>query len=130
VSSRSKKLGTEHETKVVDYLRAHGYPQAKRSAQKGAADEGDISLGDDVPVVVEAKAYFRSTQNPLDLTKWMRETEAEIENACAQTGFAVLKRPGVTDVGEYFAVLPVWRVIELLHQAGYRPRRRVIRRPH
>lgn len=126
--SRSKNLGTEHETRIVAWLVRHGWPHAKRITLKGDADEGDIHLGDGIRVAVEAKTYFASTKSPLMLSKWMKEVEEEIENSGAKTGFAVLKRPGTTDVGQFYAVMTMERMAELLAKAGYAPPRRSIRR--
>jgi hypothetical protein len=46
MTNRSKNTGTKQETDTVNYLKSRGYLHAKRITQKGAADEGDVVLGD------------------------------------------------------------------------------------
>ena len=43
---------------------------------KGAKDEGDIALGDGIPVAIESKAV-----KAMNLAGWMQEIEAEVANS-------------------------------------------------
>lgn len=128
----SKQKGTKTESALVNWLKEHGWPYARRLALKGVRDEGDVTLGDGIPVAIESKAVAR-----LNLAGWMKEIEAEVENSGAEWGFVVVKKRGTQDPGEYYAVLPVKYLNEvmvklygdrLLAAPKVSPRRRVIRR--
>jgi hypothetical protein len=101
--------GTRLETAVVRWMREHGWPFARRLAKEGAKDKGDVTLGDGLPVTIECKA-----RKKFDLAEAIRELEAEMENAGVPYGYAILKRRGTTDVGKYYAVLPVSVLNDLL----------------
>lgn len=127
----SKQKGTKTESALVNWLKEHGWPYARRLALKGTRDEGDVTLGDGIPVAIESKAVAR-----LNLAGWVKELEAEVENSAADWGFVVVKKKGTQDVGEYYAVLPVKYLNEVMLNAYGKqmlaatdgPRRRVIRR--
>jgi len=125
MTNRPKQTGTAHETAIVNWFREQGWEEADRLTMKGAADRGDVGLGFHVPVVIEAKGVKRSTQR-VDMSGFMRELESEIDNAKAETGVVIIKKSGTTDVGKYYALLPVWRYEQLI--AALYPKRRVIRR--
>lgn len=86
-----------------------------------------MTLGDGVPVTIEAK-----NRKGFDLAATQRELKVEMENAGVKWGFAVHKKKGTTNVGEYYAVLPVGLMMEILEAAlefePRRPRKRVIPR--
>ncbi|RKN35969.1 hypothetical protein [Streptomyces hoynatensis] len=83
--SKSKAKGTRAETEVVKYLR-QWWPAAERRALSGALDKGDIA---GIPgLVIEVKAAATQLIGP-----WQRETLTEMENASAETGMLVVKRP-------------------------------------
>lgn len=106
----AKRKGTAWETALVDYLRAHGYPHVERRAQSGTNDRGDIA---GIPgVVLEAKAC-----KTLELAEWMKELAVEIRNADADTGAVIVKRRQAP-AGDAYAVLPLWRFVQLLKEAG------------
>jgi hypothetical protein len=126
--------GTKEESRVVAWLHDNGWPFARRIRSKGAMDEGDIALGDGIPVAIESKATRRT-----DLAGWMREIEAEVNNSGAEWGFVVVKKRGTQDAGEYYAVLPMKYLNEVMRtlygrkrqlngSQGQGPRRRVITR--
>ena len=103
----SKQRGTAAETAVVRYLNANGFPHAERRALAGVNDKGDIS---GLPgVVIEVKSCKR-----IELAAWVDELGVEMRNAGAYIGAVVAKRRGTTDVGEWYAVLPVAVLVELL----------------
>ena len=120
--------GTKLETAVVRWMREHGWPFARRLAKEGAKDKGDVTLGDGLPLTIECKA-----RKKFDLAEAIRELEAEMQNAGVPFGYAILKKRGTTDVGKYYAVLPV-EVMNALVRAlledsqVQRKRRRVIPR--
>ena len=112
VVSKNRAKGTAAETAVVRYLQDHGFPHAERRALHGSGDKGDVTgLG---PVVLEVKNCQR-----LELSAWLRELEAEIVNAKANTGSLVVKRKGTQDAAGWYAILPFGDLVELLLDAGY-----------
>jgi len=110
--SKAKAKGTAAETAVVKYLREHGFPYAERRALHGTADKGDITgCG---PIVFEVKNHAK-----MDLAGWIKELEAEMVNAKADTGAVIAKKRGTTNPGEWYAILPTRVLIGLLVEAGY-----------
>jgi len=125
--------GTRLETLLARWLTANGFPYARRIVKKGVRDEGDVTLGDGIPVTIEAK-----NTRAMDLAGGQRELAVEMENAGNEWGFTVHKKRGTTDVGEYYAVLPVRVLANILRVALQAPaaermtppaeRKRIIRR--
>jgi len=112
--SAARRKGTAAESAVVDYLRVNGVAHAERRALNGSNDRGDIA---GIPgVVIEVKSGAR-----LELAEWMKETEAERANDGARVGLLVVKPKGVgtSRVGDWYTVLPVSTVVQLLREAGY-----------
>ena len=90
--NKSKIRGTAFETAVVNFLRANGFPFARRLALAGSADLGDLSLGDTPPggpVVIECKDHAK-----IDLSGFLTELDAECSNAGNEYGIVVIKRRG------------------------------------
>lgn len=114
VVTPSKAKGTRAETMLVRYLRDRGFPYAERRALTGARDLGDIT---GTPGVVwEVKAGTR-----LLIPEWLRQTEVERNNAKADMGVLVVKPKGLGDanVGQWWAIKPLFLEAELLKLAGY-----------
>lgn len=109
-------MGTEHETKIKLWLREHGWPYADRKTQAGANDEGDLRLSERIPFVVEAKTA-RSTTDRASLGTFVKELEAEVINSKSEAGAVIFKKKGTTDVGEYYAIMPVKYLNTLLEKA-------------
>jgi hypothetical protein len=98
--NRSKQKGTAAETAVVRWLQANGHPYAERRSLHGANDRGDVA---GVPgVVIEIKNC-----KTVDLAGWVTELKTEMLNADAGIGAVIHKRRGTTDVGEWYATMPV-----------------------
>lgn len=99
--NKPKAKGTSAETTVVNYLRAHGFPQAERRALKGGADQGDVSgcLG----LAIEVKYAGAG----LKLGPWLLETGVERINADADHGILVVKPAGLgaVNVGSWYACM-------------------------
>jgi hypothetical protein len=112
MSNPSKQKGTSAETAVVKYLIANGFPEAERRTLSGAYDKGDISGVKDV--VLEVKDHKK-----MDLAGWVKELEVERTNALATTGAVIHKKRGTTNVGEWYATMPVNLYLKLLIDAGY-----------
>lgn len=110
--SKAKQKGTAAETAVVRYLKEHGFPHAERRALHGTVDKGDITgCG---PVVFEVKNH-----KTLDLAGWLKELDVEMRNADVNTGAVIAKKRGTTDPGEWYAVMPFFRLLDLLKEAGF-----------
>jgi hypothetical protein len=123
--NRAKKTGTAHESRSVTWLKRNGWPYARRITMKGQRDEGDIDLGNGIPVVVEAKA-----EKAIDLAGYVKELGAEIVNADAETGVVIIKRRGTTDVGKYYALTTVENWNNLARQVYKVRKRRLVRLTH
>lgn len=107
MANPSKDRGTAFESAVVDYLRQHGFPYARRMAQAGAQDIGDVSLGDAPPggpVTMECKNC-----KAISLAAFTDEAVTESSNAGTPLGVAVIKRRG-KNVSESYVVttLGMW----------------------
>lgn len=108
--SAQKQAGTREETRVVDWLKDHGWPRARRIAPGGTSDKGDIEWT--TGVIVEVKHRRTTTSNAglgqpghLELEAWMTELDVEILHADARYGWLIVKRSGTTDVGQYWAYI-------------------------
>ena len=109
--SAARRKGTAAETAVVRHLHLRGWPHAERRALHGNHDRGDIA---GLPgVVLEIK-----NTKTINLAGWVTELEDEITNDQADTGAVIIKRRGTTHVGDWYAVLPVDRYLDLLKEAG------------
>lgn len=106
-----KARGRAGANAVVAWLQAHGRPHVERRVLMGSADQGDVTGWPGV--VIEVKTVKR-----IDLATFADETEAEIENAGADTGVCVIKRRGTTDVGDWYVLLNVQRWHDLMVEAG------------
>jgi hypothetical protein len=110
--SKAKQKGTAAETSVVNWLVSKGRKHVERRSLNGALDRGDIA---GIPgVVIEVKNCAR-----VELPKWVGELEVEIANDKADTGTVIHKKRGTTDVGEWYATMPVSIWYELIKSAGY-----------
>lgn len=116
MSNRMKSLGTSHETSIKNWLREHGWPYADRKTQAGSNDLGDLRLSERVPFVIEAKTA-KSTTDRASLGTFVSELEAEVKNADAEGGAVIFKKRGTTDVGDYYAIMPVHMLNALLKKA-------------
>lgn len=124
--SKARQKGTAAETAVVEYLRHAGFRRAERRSLNGRHDRGDVAGIDGV--VIEVK-----NQNAMDLAGWLKELEVEMSNEIISqfvlsggdgapvTGAVIHKKRGTTDVGEWYATLPVELWVELLIRAGIKP---------
>lgn len=109
-------FGTEHESRVRTWLRGHGWPYADRRPKNGAKDLGDLRLSERIKFVIEAK-NAKSTTDKAAIGSMVKELEVEVANDQAEAGAVILKRRGTTDVGEYYAIMPVKYLNTLLLKA-------------
>jgi hypothetical protein len=89
--SRSKDIGTRAETGVVRFLRTAGWPHAERRALAGVHDLGDVT---GTPGIVWEVKARKKPPGDGEIAAWMDETEAERNNADAEIGILVVRRPG------------------------------------
>jgi hypothetical protein len=104
--------GTFLETASVNWLRSHGWQWARRIVKEGAKDKGDVTLGDGIPVTIECK-----NEKSLNIAGGQKELAVEMANNGHKWGFALHKKRGTTDVGKYYAVLPVEVLMDILDVA-------------
>lgn len=110
--SKAKQKGTAAETAVVNWLKGKGRKHVERRSLNGSSDRGDIA---GLPgVVIEVKNHAR-----MELSAWVSELEVEMLNDKADTGTVIHKKKGTTDVGQWYATMPVEVWYNLLKEAGY-----------
>lgn len=114
MANPSRNKGTAAETGVVRWARLNGYPHADRQPLRGGRDQGDLTLCPGV--IVEVKAHRLPTGVPTrgQLDTWLAQTEAERVNARADVAVLVVKRPGTTDPGRWFAYVTAHTLADLL----------------
>lgn len=107
MSNPPRKKGTAGETACVYWFRLHGFNGADRQPLRGNRDAGDLALAPGV--VAEVKSYRLPTGHPTagQLTVWLEQAAVEKANAGAKHCVLIIKRPGTTDVGRWFAFLPL-----------------------
>lgn len=90
------------------------FPHIERRTLSGKYDQGDISGM--VGLAIEIKSH-----KTYKFKEWLRETAIEKTNAKADFGILVVKPNGVglDSVGEWFAVMTVSDILDLLQEAGY-----------
>jgi hypothetical protein len=110
--SKSKQKGTAAETAVVNWLVSKGRKHVERRTLNGSNDRGDIA---GIPaVVLEVKNCVK-----MELSAWLKELDVEMHNDKADTGVVIHKKKGTTDVGLWYATMPVDVWYKLLEEAGY-----------
>lgn len=105
--SASRAKGTRHETNVVRYLNANGFPHVERRALNGSRDRGDVA---GLPgVVIEAKSEKR-----FDLAGWLDEAVKEGRNASAAIAVVWAHRPGKSSAGDGYVIMTGAQFVALL----------------
>lgn len=121
MTNRAKAKGTAGETAIVRYLIERGWIHAKRITLKGNADEGDVVLGDGIPVMIESKMTKAFTPSV-----FVDEMNEEVANALAEFGCVVWKRRGTTNVGEWYCLTTVDQQMRLIERVWRRPPKKKI----
>ena len=100
--NRSKNIGTTAETAVVRAAQELGYLYAKRPAQKGALDAGDVIIHDQLIAQVKGGVMAgKASENQVE--DWWGETLKQAANYSELYGHTpvrailVVKRKGVSD---------------------------------
>lgn len=113
--SKSKQKGTSAESAFVKNERVlESFPFVERRALSGVNDMGDVS---GAPGLVFEIKNHKSYKFP----EWIKETEVERVNAKADYGILVVKPNGVglNSVDQWWAVMPMSAMLDLLRDAGY-----------
>ena len=113
--SKSKQKGTSAESAFVKSPTVlEGFPNVERRALAGVNDMGDVSGM--VGLAIEIKNH-----KTYKFPEWLKETEVERVNAKADYGVLVVKPNGVglNSVEDWWAVMPVGAMLNLLRDAGY-----------
>jgi hypothetical protein len=113
--SKAKQKGTSAETAFVKNQRVlESFPMVERRALSGVNDMGDVS---GAPCLVFEIKNHKTYKFP----EWLKETEVERINAKADYGVLVVKPNGVGlgSVEDWWAVMTVGQILNLLRDAGY-----------
>ena len=115
--SFAKQKGTAAETALVRYLQGHGFPNAERRALGGGSSGEDLGDITGIPSLAMEVKNAKTYQIPA----WLKETETERINAKADYGILIMKpnKVGLTKVDQWWAIMPVEAMIQLLREAGY-----------
>lgn len=93
-----RRKGAEAEREFVSWLRRNGFPDARRYLSGDGMQPGDV---DGVPgVCIEVKNH-----RELRIPQWLEQVESEARSAVP---VLAVRRPGLTDPGDWWAVLR-WR---------------------
>lgn len=103
----AKRKGAETEEAFCQWLKTHGAPHAERRHLKGRADQGDVAGWPQVCVEVKSGAS-------IDIAGWLAELKREQRNAAAAYGFVAVRPKGRPRVDDWFAVLPLPALVELI----------------
>ena len=109
--NRAKQKGTSFESAIKNYFIERGWPAAARITQKGARDEGDLRLSENVPLVLQSKCTPKWTPSG-----YVNDVEKQIANAIAEGGFCIVKRVGMADIGKQYVVTTVGRQMDLIER--------------
>lgn len=109
---KPRRKGATYERTVAQYLRDRGHPGMERRIMGMDNDTGDLTGWPGV--VIECK-----NQKTFALSAWSDQLEREIVQAKADTGVVIIKRPRAVNVGEHYALMPVWLWFQLVREAGY-----------
>jgi len=114
--SKAKQKGTAAESALVKFLVGQGFPGAERRALTGANDQGDIT---GIPALcMEVKNHAK-----YQIPAWLKETEIERINAKADFGILIVKPNGIgmtpDKVGQWWGIMPMQAMMDLLRDAGY-----------
>jgi Holliday junction resolvase len=93
----SRNKGQRAEVAVVNWLRGHGFEDARRYLAGDGRQPGDIDAIPGVSIEVKDQQQHR-------IGEWLRQAEAEARSALP---VVFVKEKGTADVGQWWAVLRV-----------------------
>ena len=108
----AKAKGRETENLFVSWVNDHGVPHAERRRLNGSSDKGDV--GGWPGVCVEIKSGAK-----LDIAGWLGELAVEKRHAAADVGFVAVRPKGRPDPDDWFVVMPLPELMDLLGAAGW-----------
>lgn len=109
--STAKAKGRDTENRFVEFLQ-RWVPHAERRRLNGNQDRGDIA---GTPGICwEVKSGAR-----LDLAGWMHELDAEVRNDHARHGVIVIRPKGAPDPANWWTVMRLPDLIDLLVEAEW-----------
>lgn len=117
MTSKSKVKGSAYERLVVSYLRGQGF-DADRTRAGWADDRGDIH-GIQHPVLGRF-TFECKNHKAMDLAGWMAELGREIAANGGGLGAVVHKKRGEASGENQYATLPLWMLVQLITEAGYK----------
>lgn len=117
MSNPRKQKGSAYERVIVTYLTLQGF-NVERTRAGWSDDRGDVH-GISHPVLGNFTIECKNHKS-LDLAGWLGELERERVANGGGLGAVVHKRPRVTDSEQQYATLPLWMLVQLLTEAGYR----------
>ena len=92
---KAKAIGTKGETAVVNAAHRLGWPDAKRLALAGFADESDLTLEPHLCVIQVKAGHYAEKASHEQVWSWLNETEQQRVDADVPFAFLVTKRAGV-----------------------------------
>ena len=111
----AKAKGRDTENLFVGYARkVFGLTGLERRRLMGSADQGDVTGWPGVCVEIKSGAR-------IDIPGWLAELSAEIRNANAVTGFVAVRPKGKPAPENWYAVLPLPDLMQLMADAGWMP---------
>ena len=117
MSNPQKQKGSAYERTIVRYLTLQGF-DVERTRAGWADDRGDVH-GISHPVLGNFTIECKN-QKTMALSGWLTELERERAANGGGLGAVVHKRQRVTEGEDQYATLPLWMLVQLLVQAGYR----------
>lgn len=113
--STAKAKGRDTENRFVEWARAHGLPNVERRRLSGTEDQGDIAGWPGVCVEVKSGAR-------VDISTWLAELAVEVDHSGADVGFVVARPPSKPQADDWYCVLPLPSLWQLLTDAGWVPK--------
>ena len=114
MTNRPRAIGTRAESLVTRWLRANGFPDARRQTLTGSADQGDILVCVRPTVILEVKSGMAAeTASRARIGAWLAQTATERVNARADVAALVQHRRG-RNVTDWMVWLPSADWVRLL----------------
>jgi hypothetical protein len=117
VTSPAKRKGSAFERLIVDTFRNAGY-EVDRTRAGWSDDRGDVH-GINHPVLGNFTVECKN-QKAMDLSGWLTELERERVANGGGLGAVVHKKRGTGEGDDQYATLPLWMLVQLLKEAGYK----------
>lgn len=112
MTNPQKIKGSSFERLIVNYLRDHGFG-VDRTRAGWSDDKGDIHG-------IAGFTWECKNHKSMNLSGWISELLVECANAGTDLGAVVHKKRGVGNAEDQYATLPLWMLVRLLKEAGYK----------